>query len=445
MASLGHSETLPLAAPGARRLPLAHSLRVVAGALSLIGLMAAVLAVVTAAASRPSLLVPARLGGFPAWLRGPLDTADYVLFPSDFAWVMVAMTACYLVALVCAPALDRRWVLGVILALHAILLVGPPLISSDAFGYLDWARMGVLHGLNPYSTESGSVVSDPVYGFVRWGSLTSPYGPLFTLGTYALVPLGLPGSFWALKAIVVLCSLGCVALIWRSAQALGRSPVTGVLLYGLNPAVLIYTVGGFHNDTIMMLALLGAIHLTVTARERAGAAMAAVAVAVKSSAGLVVPFLIIGSRERRRTLLTSLACGAAVIAVALVAFGGQAFDFLNVLGTQQKLNSGSSVPAQLGAWFGWTGSPTPVRIVASALGVGAIAWCLVRAWRGADWIDSAGWATLSLLVTTSWLLAWYIVWLVPLASLARSTALRVAAIGMTLFVIGVRIAPNLGA
>lgn len=444
MAALGHSETLPLATSRAQRLPRAHTLRIVTGVLALTGLVGGVLAVVTAAASRPSLLVPARYGGFPAWLRGPLDTADYVLFPSDFAWLMVAMTTCYLLALACAPALERRWVLGVIVVLHATVLVGPPLISSDAFGYLDWARMGVLHGLNPYSTDSGSVVSDPIYGFVRWGSLTSPYGPVFTLGTYALVPLGLPGSFWALKAIVVGCSLGCVALIWRTCQALGRSPLTGALLYGLNPAVLVYTVGGFHNDTIMMLALLAAIHLTVTARERAGAAMSAVAVAVKSSAGLVVPFLIVGSRQRGRALFAALAGGAAVIAVAVVAFGGQAFDFINVLGTQQKLNSGSSVPAQLGAWLGWTGSPTPVRIVASTLGVSGIAFCFWRAWRGADWIESAGWATVSLLVTSSWLLAWYIVWLVPLASLARSLALRAAAVGMTLFVIGVRIAPNLG-
>lgn len=434
---------MPLASARTRPISLARTLRVVLGVLSLTGLVATTLAIATAAASRPSLLVPARFGGFPAWLRGPMDTADYVLFPSDFAWLMVTMTACYLVALACAPAIGRRWVVGVIVVLHGLLFLGPPLISADVFGYLDWARMGVLHGFNPYTTVSGSVVFDPVHGFIRWGSLTSPYGPLFTLGTYALVPLGLPGSFWAFKAIAVLASLGSVALIWRCAQALGRSPMAGVLLYGLNPAVLIYTVGGFHNDTIMMFALLAGIYLTVTGRQRAGAAMAAVAVGVKSSAGLVVPFLVLGSRDRPRALVAGLVAGVAVILVALVAFGGQAFDFINVLGTQQKLNSGSSVPAQLGAWFGWTGSPTPVRIVASALGVGGIAFCMVKAWRGADWIEWAGWATVVLMITSSWLLAWYIVWLVPLASLARSLPLRLAAVGMTLFVVGVRIVPPL--
>jgi len=397
--------------------------------------------VVTSAASQPQWLVPARLGGFPEWLRGPLSGAGYVLPPDRFGIVFLAMTACYLVALATAPALSARLVLGSIVALHALFLLGPPLISSDVFGYLDWARMGALHGLNPYVTDSGAVVSDPVYGFVRWESLTSPYGPLFTLGTYALVPLGLPASYWALKLLTVGASLGCVALIWRCAEALALPPKPAVLLYGLNPAVLLYTVGGFHNDALMMLAVMASIHLVVTARERAGAVMGAAAVAIKSSAGLVMPFMLIGVRERRRWLVAALGAGVVVVAVALIAFGPSALDFLNVLGTQQKLNSGSSVPAQLGAWLGWTGSPTGVRIVFSTLGVSAIVFCLVRAARGADWITSAGWATLSLLVTTSWLLAWYIVWLVPLAALSRSRALRLGAVAMTLFVIFVRVFP----
>jgi alpha-1,6-mannosyltransferase len=418
--------------------------RRILGAASLVGSVVTVLVAVTGAATFPTLMVPARLGGFPGWLRGPLsDLLPFFLFPADFGYLLLVMTFCYLVALACGSAIPTRWGITAVGGLHLILFLGPPLVSSDAFGYLDWARMGVLYGLNPYATESGAVVSDPVYGFVRWQSLTSPYGPVFTLGSYVLVPLGLPGSFWALKLIVILSSLGCAALIWRCAQALGRPPLPGVLLYGLNPAILVYAVGGFHNDVIMMLAVLAAVYLMVTARERGAVALGVMAIAIKSSAALVMPFLVLGSHDRRRSLGIALGTGLAVMAVALAAFGGQAFDFINVLGTQQRLNSGSSVPAQLGAWLGWEGSPTAVRIVASVIGVAAVIHFLDRARRGADWIASAGWATLSVMVASSWLLAWYIVWLVPLASLAGSRELRLGAVGMTLFVVGVRIAPSL--
>lgn len=443
MATAAHSSAAALIAPRRGTGRAATVLARVVGFASLATVTITSLHVVTSAATFPLPLVPARLGGFPGWLRGPLSGPGHVLLEGDFAWAMVAMTVAYLAALACTAALRDRWLIGTVVAVHLIFLLGPPLLSSDAFGYLDWARMGVLHGLNPYSTQAASVVSDPVYGFVRWHTLTSPYGPLFTLGTYALVPLGLAGSLWALKLVVTLASLGCAALVWSCARARGSSPRAALALYALNPAVLVYTLGGFHNDTIMMVTAMAAVYLMVTGRERGGAVMGSLAVAVKSSAGLVVPFLILGASDRRRALVAALATGAAVLVVALLAFGDRAFDFINILGTQQALNSGSSVAAQLGAWFGWSGSPTPVRLVASTLGVAAIAVFVVRAWRGADWIEQAAWATLSLMITSSWLLAWYIIWLVPLAALGRGRAIRLGAVAMTLFVVLVRTVPDL--
>jgi hypothetical protein len=69
-----------------------------------------------------------------------------------------------------------------------------------------------------------------------------------------------------------------------------------------------------------------------------------------------------------------------------------------------------------------------------------LAILLWRTWRGAPWLEAAGWATLAVLLTTSWLLPWYIVWLVPLAALARGYLLRVAAIAMSLFVVATHLA-----
>ena len=401
MGTAGHSSAVPLIAARRGRGRAAAVLPRVVAAASLATITVTSLHLVTSAATYPLPMVPARLGGFPAWLRGPLSGPGHVLLEGDFAWAMAAMMVAYLAALTCTASLRARWLIGTVVAVHLIFLLGPPLLSSDVFGYLDWARMGVLHGLDPYSTQAASVVSDPVYGFVRWHTLTSPYGPLFTMGTYALVPLGLAGSLWAFKLVVTLASLGCAALVWSCARARGSSARAALVLYGLNPAVLVYTLGGFHNDTIMMVMVMAAVYLVVSGRERGGAVMGSLAVAVKSSAGLVMPFLILGASARRRALVTALAAGAAILVVALLAFGDRAFDFINILGTQQALNSGSSVPAQLGAWLGWSGSPTPVRVVASVLGVGAIVLFVMRAWRGADWIEQAAWATLSLMVTVN--------------------------------------------
>ena len=127
-----------------------------------------------------------------------------------------------------ARTLPARALAGAIVAAHVILLLGPPLISQDVFGYLDFARLGALHGLDPYTHVAAEAPTDPVFPFVGWPFQHSPYGPLFTLASYATAPLGLAGGLWAFKAIAVASSLGAVALIARAAgrlrplAALGR-------------------------------------------------------------------------------------------------------------------------------------------------------------------------------------------------------------------------------
>src|SRR3954469_3120800 len=257
MASVGDSHALPARERPrpAVRATMLLALRRVLGLVSIVGLTVCSWAIVTGAAYRPTALVPSRTGGFPLWLRGPLGGFSGYLPYSDFAIWMVVMTGIFLLALLTVPALDVRLVAAAIVVLHVLFFLGPPLISADVFGYIDWARMGVLHGFNPYDTNSGTVVSDAVYPFVRWDDFSSPYGPLFTLFTYALVPLGLPLNLWALKSAVLLASLGCCALIFACARELGRDPRLALVLYGLNPAVLVYAVGGAHNDMLMMVVV----------------------------------------------------------------------------------------------------------------------------------------------------------------------------------------------
>ena len=136
---------------------------------------------------------------------------------------------------------------------HVILLLGPPLISQDVFGYLGFARMGALHGLDPYTHFPAEAPADAVFPFLGWPFQHSPYGPLFTLASYALAPLGLAGGLWALKALAAVASLGAVALIARRRRRLGRSRAVAAAFVGLNPVLLELAVGGAHNDTLVML------------------------------------------------------------------------------------------------------------------------------------------------------------------------------------------------
>ena len=185
-----------------------------------------------------------------------------------------------------------------------MLLLGPPLISQDVFGYLDFARLGALHGLDPYTHVAAQAPTDPVFLFVGWPFQHSPYGPLFTLASYAIAPLGLAGGLWALKALAVATSLGAVALVARAAgRGLGltRARLARAAFVGLNPVLLELAVGGAHNDTLLLLALAAALLLTAGAspRFRAGAVALVAGIGIKVTAGLALPFLVLGAAELR--------------------------------------------------------------------------------------------------------------------------------------------------
>src|SRR6201987_6448921 len=106
--------------------------------------------------------------------------------------------------------------MGGVALLHAIVFVGPILISTDVFSYIAYARMGVEHGVNPYTHGPIAIAHDPVYYYVGndWKHVATAYGPLYTLLSYPLAPLGGRGAVWAMKVEALLARAGTLALPW---------------------------------------------------------------------------------------------------------------------------------------------------------------------------------------------------------------------------------------
>jgi hypothetical protein len=383
------------------------------------------------AASRPSQYVPARSGGFPDWLSGPFHALGIGISGSRFQTLTLIMCAAYLVVVLLARDIPGWWLASGIVIAHVLLVLGPPLISQDVFGYLGFARLGALHGLDPYTSSVHSVRADPVYPFVGWPYARSPYGPLFTLGTYALVPLGFSASLWALKVIMAAASLGAIALVARAARNLGHSSRGAAAFMGLNPVLLVLAVGGDHNDTLILLLVSVALLWTsgVVPRGSRGAGALVAAVGVKASAGLALPFLMLApshARERWR-LAFSVAVSLAILAgIGLAGFGTHALGFLNALRDQQQIVAVHSIPAETARLVGLTGLPSGWRHVFVGLFLAVLVFALWRTARGASWRVAAGWTTLALLLSTAWLLPWYAVWLLPLAAVAGDRRLRAA-------------------
>src|SRR6476469_2775509 len=136
------------------------------GALGLLGVVATVFLTSAGAAGEPSQYVPGRSGGWPGWLAGPLEGLHMSIDSSSFQTFTLIMCASYLIVLLAARTLPMGTLVAAILAAHAILLLGPPLISQDVFGYMGFARLGALHGLDPYTHVAAQASGDEVFAFL---------------------------------------------------------------------------------------------------------------------------------------------------------------------------------------------------------------------------------------------------------------------------------------
>jgi alpha-1,6-mannosyltransferase len=328
------------------------------------------------------------------------------------------------------------------------------LLSHDAFSYLDYARLGVVHGLDPYIHAPDAVPGDPAFADVTWTEATSAYGPLFTLATYPLAWLGVGLAVAALKAVAALSVLALAVLVSRLAAWRGVDPVRAAAFVALNPLVLVHVVGGAHNDGLMMLAaMLGVAALLVGREAGAGAALAA-AVAIKAAAGFIAPFALLatarpqpptgrfvksGLTNRPVGRLLAGAAGAA-LAIGVAAYAGFGWDWLHAFGLageNQSRTSHLSIPITV-ARLGGLGTD-PLRAAALAAYAAVFVYLIAWTWRGGDWIRAGGWAALGLLLASSWLLPWYLVWPLPLAAISRDRPLQLLTLALTAYQLGARI------
>src|SRR3954468_1460085 len=214
---------------------------VFAGAAALAAMICATDRIATGSGGTYSYLVPAARHGFPQWMRGPLAGVSSQLVVHRFVLLLAAMSVAYVVVLVVAPQLPARLVLAVIALLVVMLAVAPPLLSTDVFNYVAYARMAV-HGVNPYAHGTVDFIHDPSYPYVGHFRNRTPtaYGPLFTLVSYAVAPLGVAAAMWSFKVVAALATLGCIVLAWHIARLVGRDQLRAAVLIGLNPLVLVW-------------------------------------------------------------------------------------------------------------------------------------------------------------------------------------------------------------
>jgi hypothetical protein len=315
--------------------------------------------------------------------------------------------------------------------------LAPVLLSHDVYSYVDYARLGVVHGLDPYVRPPSAAPADPAFPEVDWTGATSAYGPLFTLASYPIAWLPVGAAVGVMKALAAAAVLGIALLVARLAPARGVDPVRAAAFVALNPLVLVHVVGGAHNDGLaMLLAMLG-VAAVLSRLEPAGAAAFSAALAIKAPAAFAAPFALIASRRPPRFLAGALGMTALVGLAAWSAFGWDWLEAFGLAGENQGRTSYMSVPITIARLTGT--DPDVARIAALSIYGALFAYLLAWTWRGGDWLRASAWAAAGLLLATAWLLPWYLIWALPLAALSRDRPLQLLVLALTAFQLGTRI------
>jgi hypothetical protein len=422
---------------GARE-ALRHSWR---GPIGLAGLLICG-ALIAIAAANTTPLLPESIRPVPANLAGAFAGLGLDLHAGGAMAVLLLNLAFYLVVVAYSRQLSARTVLAAIAALYAVILLAPPLISTDMFSYQAYSRMGAVYGVNPYLNGPHGIFLDPLFQYIgaKWSYIPSVYGPVFTTLSYALAPLSIAAGVLAYKLVAVISALAIVAMVWNIARLRGVDPVKAVAIVGLNPLLALYGVGGGHNDLLMLVPLVGAVYASLLSRERLTGGLVMLAVGIKLTAGLVLPFALaaggpLRDGRRRKNLLVASAVSFVMVAVlGVTVFGPGILNMFPTVERSQVAGDWHSVPGLIVT----LGASTVGHIIGflfTAAFVVVTVRLLRRVWHGQmDWIAGAGWATFALLISANSLLPWYVAWLLPLAALSSDRRLLRSTLALTCFV-----------
>jgi alpha-1,6-mannosyltransferase len=397
------------------------------------------------AASKTNALLPIRaLAVAEPSLAGAFAHIGFYLPAGGVLGALTLMFIGYVLVVRHADRLSARAVLATIGAFVLVVVLAPPLFSTDLFSYQEYSRMFFGLHVNPYTNTSqvlGGLNGDPLYSYIgaKWINTPTVYGPLFTLisGLFEKTssPAAIAFSAFAYKAIAGVSCLGIVYMMWKAAKLRGLNPVRGAALFGLNPLVILYGVGGGHNDLLMMALATAAIWAMLARRERSGGALTVAAAAIKLTGGIFLPFALVGnpglgaSARRRKVLFGAAVAAVIAVGVGIAVFGSGITNMFHTLSTVQGEGGWQSVPGFFFTALDWKSAS---HLISMLFGLAFATICCRLLWRvyrnELDWLDGAAWATFWLLIATSSILPWYVSWLLVPVALCTNRKLWTAAI-----------------
>jgi alpha-1,6-mannosyltransferase len=333
---------------------------------------------------------------------------------------------------VLAHRVGGRGVLSTAGAWLAPMVLGPPLFTRDVFSYLAQGALP-LAGLDPYAVGPEAlpgVFTQNVHYF--WQDTPAPYGPLFILLAKTVAAAVGTNIIAGVLVMRLTLALGLVLLVWalpELTRRLGGRVAVTLWAAVANPVMVIHMVGGGHNDLLVMGLLASGALIALRGRHVAGIALVTAAMAVKASAAVALPFLVLvwaahrpGTLRVRIVTATAAGVGVFVAVFAAITLAARVdLGWLPALNAPSLIVNWMSIPTGVGEFVHWVLEfpfdlpKQPFINVARIIGGLALLWIAVKQWwaardGGPDAIRRAGIVLLAVAVLSPATLPWYVSW-----------------------------------
>ena len=223
----------------------------------------------------------------------------------EFWSLFLAFTASFAGYLLCVyrPVAGRLvyWVaLGIFL--RVALVFAFPRLSDDVYRFI-WDGNLVVAGQNPVASTPAAILqsgnapagnTEELYGLLNSGEYHSIYPPVsqIVFATGAWVGAGdWFLSSTVMKVFLLLAELGSLWLLAKILAGFGLPP-SRLLLYWLNPLVIVEVMGNLHFEGVMVCFLLWSLYLLTRSRYLAAGGAMAVSIAAKLLPLMLLPFLL---------------------------------------------------------------------------------------------------------------------------------------------------------
>lgn len=325
-----------------------------------------------------------------------------------------------------------RGVLLAGLAWIAPMIVSPPAFTRDVYSYLGQGEQ-LLRGIDPYAVGP-SVLNDTIALNVHpfWQATPAPYGPLFILiakGVAALIGENLIVGVILMRLVLMVGLLVLVLSLPGLVGHLGGRLSVALWLMVASPMMVIHLVGGPHNDLLMIGLMAAGVLLVLNGRHVSGVALVTLAMAVKATAGVALPFLmwVWAGRLEGPLLRRFIRATAGVLGIVIVVFGacmavaGVNFGWIPALHAPTLIVNWTNLPTGFGevthvivGWFGNVPEQPFVNLFRFLGIAGLVVFFAVQWWKsrhgGVDAVRRMGFTLLVTAILAPPTLPWYLTW-----------------------------------